>query len=65
MLHRTLLTAIVAGGLIAAAAAFAPGQHPPIAIANADIGYRADRPRYVGAMLEDCLEEPVLCGLLW
>ncbi len=65
MLHRIFLTLIVAGGLIAAAAAFVPGRHAPTAMPNADIDYGADKPRYVGAMLEDCLDEPVLCGLLW
>ena len=65
MPRRNFLTLIAAGGLIAAAAAFVPGRHAPTAIPNADIGTGADRPRYVAAMLEDCLEEPVLCGLLW
>jgi hypothetical protein len=64
-MRRTFLTVMVAGGLIAAAAAFVPGRHTPTAMSNADIGYGADKPRYVGAMLEDCLEEPVQCGLLW
>jgi hypothetical protein len=66
MLSRTLVTLIVAGCFIVAAAVLVAGRHaPPGAIAKDELAYGTHKPRYVkGRLMEGCFDEPAGCGLV-